>query len=293
MVLMTTSTPTIGEGSYSITPTLVIRSAAKAIEFYKKAFGAQERLRIPGPDGKILHAEMRIGDSIFYIFDESPNFDNVKSPQSLGVCTAILNVHVANADETFKQAIAAGGKVSMPVTDQFWGDRYGSFVDPFGCVWGVSTRKQNLSPEEVERRAQEYFARLAPMRWELTHAGILEARTPQDVEDAVHQRGTLMVVVNSICGCAAARMRPGVRAAIRGGVRPDRMITVFAGQDRDATEAARRYFAGYPPSSPSIALLRDGQLLYMMQRSEIEISDPMTVAARLKEAFEKYCVEKQ
>ena len=95
---------------------------------------------------------------------------------------------------------------------------------------------------------------VAPMRQELTAGGIDEARTAADVENAINQKGTLMVVVNSICGCAAGRMRPGVRAAIQSGVRPDRMITVFAGQDREATDAARRHFTGFPPSSPSIGL---------------------------------------
>jgi bacilliredoxin len=132
---------------------------------------------------------------------------------------------------------------------------------------------------------------LAPMRQELTQAGIEEARTADAVENAINQKGTLMVVVNSVCGCAAGRMRPGVRAAVQSAVRPDRMITVFAGQDREATEAARRHFTGYPPSSPSIALLRDGQLVYIMQRSDIEVSDPMTIATRLKQAFEKHCAK--
>lgn len=132
---------------------------------------------------------------------------------------------------------------------------------------------------------------VAPMRQELSTAGIEEARTAADVENAINQKGTLMVVVNSICGCAAGRMRPGVRAAVQNSVKPDRMITVFAGQDREATDAARRHFTGYPPSSPSIALLRDGQLVYMMQRSDIEVSDPMTIAGRLKQAFEKHCAK--
>lgn len=132
---------------------------------------------------------------------------------------------------------------------------------------------------------------VAPMRQELTAGGIEEARTAADVENAINQKGTLMVVVNSICGCAAGRMRPGVRAAIQSGVRPDRMITVFAGQDREATDAARRHFTGFPPSSPSIALMRDGQLVYMMQRHDIETSDPMTIATRLKQAFEKHCAK--
>jgi putative YphP/YqiW family bacilliredoxin len=130
---------------------------------------------------------------------------------------------------------------------------------------------------------------VAPMRQELTSAGIEEARTAAEVEKAVSQGGTVMVVVNSICGCAAGRMRPAVRVAVQNSVRPVRMITVFAGQDREATEAARRHFTGYPPSSPSIGLLRDGQLVFMMQRSDIESSGPAEIAAALKSAFEKYC----
>src|SRR5260221_3714479 len=114
---------------------------------------------------------------------------------------------------------------------------------------------------------------VAPMRQELTAGGIEEARTAADVENAVNQKGTLMVVVNSICGCAAGRMRPGVRAAIQSGVRPDRMITVFAGQDREATDAAPRHFTGYPPTSPSIALTRDGKLVYMRRRHDIKSGD--------------------
>lgn len=130
---------------------------------------------------------------------------------------------------------------------------------------------------------------VAPMRQELTSAGIEEARTAADVENAVAQKGTLMVVVNSICGCAAGRMRPAVRAAVQNSVRPERMITVFAGQDREATEAARRHFKGYPPSSPSIGILRDGELVYMMERHAIESSGPTEIALNLKSAFEKYC----
>lgn len=132
---------------------------------------------------------------------------------------------------------------------------------------------------------------IAPMREELTSAGIQEARTAAEVENAVKQKGTTMVVVNSVCGCAAGRMRPGVRAAVRNSVRPDRIITVFAGQDRDATEKARTYFTGYPPSSPSIGLLRDGELVFMMQRSDIEMSSPEMIASALTRAFEKYCAK--
>lgn len=131
---------------------------------------------------------------------------------------------------------------------------------------------------------------IAPMRQELVSAGIAEARTAAEVESAVRQKGTAMVVVNSVCGCAAGKMRPGVRAALRNSVRPDRMITVFAGQDREATEAARSFFTGYPPSSPSIGILRDGQLVYMMERRDIEVSSPEMIATALAKAFDKYCV---
>jgi putative YphP/YqiW family bacilliredoxin len=130
---------------------------------------------------------------------------------------------------------------------------------------------------------------IAPFRQELAAAGISEARTAAEVENAIRQKGTVMIVVNSVCGCAAGKMRPGVRAAVRHSVRPERMITVFAGQDREATEAARSHFAGYPPSSPSIGILRDGQLVYMMQRSDIETSSPEMIASALTQAFETHC----
>src|ERR1700679_1827670 len=110
---------------------------------------------------------------------------------------------------------------------------------------------------------------LVPMREELTSAGIKEARTPEAVDAAVAQPGTTLLVVNSICGCAAGKMRPGVRLALQNATRPDQAITVFAGQDREATDRARSYFAGTPPTSPAVAILRDGKLVYLMQRSAI------------------------
>jgi len=129
-----------------------------------------------------------------------------------------------------------------------------------------------------------------PMREELTRVGVKELRTAQEVDQALtDQPGTTMVVVNSICGCAAGRMRPAVRAALQQAVRPEKLYTVFAGQDLEATERARSYFTGYPPSSPSIALLRDGQMVHMVQRSDIEHREPADIAAELKSAFEKYC----
>jgi bacilliredoxin len=129
------------------------------------------------------------------------------------------------------------------------------------------------------------------MREELTRLGIEELRTAADVDRVLQcQPGTIMVVVNSICGCAAGRMRPAVRMALQQTTKPDKVVTVFAGQDREATERARSYFTGYPPSSPSIGILRAGKLLYMMQRSQIETRDAGAIAADLKAAFDQHCV---
>ena len=130
-----------------------------------------------------------------------------------------------------------------------------------------------------------------PMREELTRAGIKEARTAADVEAAVAQPGTTVLVVNSICGCAAGKMRPGVRLAMQHATIPDHAITVFAGQDREATERARSYFQGHPPTSPAIAILRDGQLVYLMQRSAIESSTAPAIAAELTRAFDTHCAK--
>lgn len=151
----------IPEGFHSVTPSLIVRDAPRAIDFYKKAFGAQELMRMPGPDGKIMHAEIKIGDSIIFLAEENPQMGNVKSPQTLGGCTGTLNIYVPDVDQTFKQAVAAGGKETMGVADQFWGDRYGSLIDPFGYSWGIGTHKEDLKPEEMGQRAQQFFAEYA------------------------------------------------------------------------------------------------------------------------------------
>ncbi len=132
-----------------------------------------------------------------------------------------------------------------------------------------------------------------PMREELTRAGIVATQTAEEVDAALAKPGTTMVVVNSICGCAAGKMRPGVRLAMQHGAEkgsgPDQAITVFAGQDREATDRARARFGGHPPTSPSIALFRDGQIVYLMQRSAIETSTAPAIAQELARAFEAYC----
>ncbi len=131
-----------------------------------------------------------------------------------------------------------------------------------------------------------------PMREELVRAGIKETRTAEEVDAALAEPGTTLVVINSICGCAAGRARPGVRLALANSAnQPDRKITVFAGQDREATERARSYFQGHPPSSPSIAILRDGKLVYLMQRSVIEQSTAQQIAAELMRAFVEFCAK--
>ena len=131
---------------------------------------------------------------------------------------------------------------------------------------------------------------VVPMREELTRLGVQELRTAAEVDQVLPSSGTTMVVVNSICGCAAGRMRPAVRMALQHVAKPGRMVTVFAGQDTEATERARSYFTGYPPSSPSIGILRDGKLVYMMERRQIESRDAQAIAADLKAAFDQHCV---
>ncbi len=134
----------------------------------------------------------------------------------------------------------------------------------------------------------EFF--VAPMREELTRLGVKELRTPDEVDATVRVPGeTVMVVVNSVCGCAAGKARPGVALALQHSNKPDTVATVFAGADVEATERARSYFVGYPPSSPSIALMRDGKMLYMMERHQIENQEADLIARDLTAAFDQHC----
>ena len=131
---------------------------------------------------------------------------------------------------------------------------------------------------------------IAPMRQELTRLGVRELRTAADVDESIREtQGTLMIVVNSVCGCAAGKARPGVALALKHAVKPDVVATVFAGADVEATEQARGYFTGYPPSSPAIALLCDGKLSYMMERHQIENQEAHDIASQLTAAFDKHC----
>ena len=142
----------IPTGFHSITPHLIIRDAARAIEFYKQAFGAKEIARMPGPDGKsIMHAEIQIGDSRIMLADEAPERD-IRSPQTLGGTPVSIMLYVDDVDARYNKAIAAGAKELRPVKDQFYGDRSGCITDPFGHQWTIATHKENVSAEEIDRR---------------------------------------------------------------------------------------------------------------------------------------------
>jgi PhnB protein len=141
----------VPDGYHTATPYLIVKGAAKAIDFYKQAFGATELERMEMPDGKIAHAEIKIGDSIIMLGDESPQ-QGTRSPQSLGGSSCGLYLYVEDVDKTFDRAITAGATSTMGVRDQFYGDRNGSLVDPFGHTWYVATRKENLSMDEIRQR---------------------------------------------------------------------------------------------------------------------------------------------
>jgi uncharacterized glyoxalase superfamily protein PhnB len=143
----------IPEGFHTLTPHIVVKDAAKAIEFYKKAFGAEEVMRMPGPGGKIMHADLKIGDSHLMLVDEFPEMD-CHSPQSLKGSPVHLHVYVPDVDAAFKKAVAAGATASMPVTDMFWGDRYGKVTDPFGHKWSIATHQKDMTPAEIAKAMQ-------------------------------------------------------------------------------------------------------------------------------------------
>jgi PhnB protein len=139
----------IPDGMHSITPHLVCDGAADAIEFYKTAFGAVEMMRLPGQGGKIMHACVRIGDSQLFLVDEMPDW-KVYGPKSLKGSSVTIHLQVEDADKVFAQAVNAGCKVTRPIDDAFWGDRYGQLEDPFGHLWSVATHKFDLTPEEIQ-----------------------------------------------------------------------------------------------------------------------------------------------
>jgi PhnB protein len=151
------------EGYHTLTPSLTVRDGAKAIDFYKKAFDAKERMRIPGPDGRLMHAEMQVGDSIIMLADEMPEM-GCKAPASVGSVSSSLYVYVPDVDAAFKRAVEAGAKSLMPPADMFWGDRFGTVEDPSGHRWGLATHKKDPSPAEMEKGQKEFLASMAQQK---------------------------------------------------------------------------------------------------------------------------------
>lgn len=149
----------IPDGYHTLTPYLTVRNAAKAIEFYKQAFGATERGVMKGPDGKVMHAELLIGDSIVMLADEMPDFGAL-SPESVGGSSSGLHIYVNNVDDAFARAVKAGAQTEMPVSDQFWGDRYGKLKDPFGHKWSIATHVKDMSADEMKRSMDEAMAQM-------------------------------------------------------------------------------------------------------------------------------------
>jgi PhnB protein len=141
----------IPEGYHAVTPYLIVKDAARAIDFYKHAFNGTELLRMPGPGGRIMHAELKLGDSVVMLADEVPEMGH-HAPGPDGGAAVSLYLYVPDVDATVDRAVAAGAKVTRPVADQFYGDRNGTLIDPFGHVWSVGTHKEDVSPEEIERR---------------------------------------------------------------------------------------------------------------------------------------------
>jgi PhnB protein len=153
---MATTVNKIPEGYHTVTPYLVMAHADKAIEFYKEAFGARELVRLPSPDGKVMHAEIKIGDSPIMLCDECPDWDAL-GPLTRGGTTVSIVLYVDDVDAVVSRAIAAGAKSVMPVTNQFWGDRMGTVIDPFGHKWSIATHVEDVSPEEMSTRAAALF----------------------------------------------------------------------------------------------------------------------------------------
>lgn len=156
--MATNAVKPIPEGMHTLTPHIVCEGASDALAFYKKAFNAEELVRLPGPNGKIMHASIRIGDSVLMMMDDFPEWGTL-GPKALKGSPVVLHLYVKDADAAIQQAVAAGAQVTMPAADMFWGDRYGQVVDPFGHRWSIATHKQDLTPEEI----QQNMAKMGPM----------------------------------------------------------------------------------------------------------------------------------
>jgi PhnB protein len=152
--------PPIPAGYHTVTPYLTVNDGVRALDFYQRAFGARETARMPGPGGKVMHAEFRIGDSVVMLSDEFPGMSTSKAPTTLGGTTGSLMLYVADVDAAFKRAVDAGCTTLMPPTDMFWGDRFGKLRDPFGNEWGMATHKEDVPPKEMAERAKASMAQM-------------------------------------------------------------------------------------------------------------------------------------
>jgi PhnB protein len=150
----------VPEGYHTVTPYLAVDDAKAAIDFYERAFGARERSRMPGPDGKIAHAEIEIGDSIVMLADPFPQ-SNIRPPKEVGGTTCGAFLYVENIDDFFQRAVDAGATVTMEPEDMFWGDRFGSVTDPYGHAWQIATHVEDVTPEQMAERSQEWMAAMA------------------------------------------------------------------------------------------------------------------------------------
>ena len=157
---MASQVKAVPEGFHTITPHLTVRDANRAIEFYKDAFGAQVLNVAPGPGGKVLHAAIKIGDSIVMLNDEFPEFGGQLGPSATAGSPVALHIYLDNVDAAFERAVSAGATVKMPLMDQFWGDRYGVVTDPFGHRWSLATHTRDMSPEEMQREQEKAFAKM-------------------------------------------------------------------------------------------------------------------------------------
>jgi uncharacterized glyoxalase superfamily protein PhnB len=153
-------TKPIPDGFHTATPSLVVSNSKEAIEFYKKAFDANEIYQMPAPDGKMMHAMIQIGDSFVMMSDEFPAM-GCKAPTSIGGTAVTIHLYVEDADKIFNQAVKAGAKVAMPIMDVFWGDRFGTVTDPYGHSWAIATHQRDVFPEEMKKASEEYFANMA------------------------------------------------------------------------------------------------------------------------------------
>ena len=157
---LTVAVKPIPEGYHSITPMLTVRYADHAIDFYRRAFGAEELGRMHGPDGKtVMHAELKIGNSRFFLCDEVPEME-CRSPETLGGSPTGIYLYVRDVDETFRKAVEAGATVKRPLEDMFWGDRTGSVVDPFGYSWDLATHREDVPPKEMKQRGEKFFNKM-------------------------------------------------------------------------------------------------------------------------------------